>query len=97
MLRFLHEDDRDILLEKKVLDEDDLAPEIPVKPRHAPRTLMVTAMYELLCQAYTHVNSPAYRSRTGDAARTRELRSLSMTYPSGMYQEERERLRGEEL
>ena len=91
MLRFLHEDDRDMLLEKSSLEEDDYAQETPVKPRHAPRSLMVTAIYELLCQAYAHVNSPAYRSRTGDAARTREVRSLSMTFPSGMYQEELER------
>ncbi len=63
----------------------------PIKPRHPPRTLMVAALYEFLCQAYCFVNSPRYRSRAGDAARVREIRSLSLSYPSGMFQEERER------
>lgn len=61
----------------------------PAKPRYAPRTLMTAALYELLCQAYCFVNSPRYRDRAGDAARSREIRSLSLSYPSGMLQEER--------
>ncbi len=95
MLRFLHEDDRDLLLNHAEPPEDLLAPEVPIKPQHAPRTLMVAAIYELLCQAYTFVNSAGYRARSGDAARSRELRSLSMTYPSGMFQPERERFRAQ--
>ena len=93
MLRFLHEDDRDTLYEKERFTEDDHATEVPVKPRHAPRIMMVAAIYELLCQAYTHVNSPAYRQRAGESARSRQIRSLTLTYPSGMIQEERERFR----
>ncbi|MCA9268366.1 MAG: virulence factor SrfB [Planctomycetales bacterium] len=91
LLRFLHEDDRDFLLEKADPPEELFASEVPVKPRHAPRSLMVTAIYELLCQAYMYVNSAAYRSRTTDPARSREVRSLTMTFPSGMFQPERER------
>ena len=52
-LRFVHEDDRDFLLDNDEPAEDAFAPEIPIKPRHAPRTLMMTALYEMLCQAYT--------------------------------------------
>ena len=91
LLKFLHEDDRDFLLEDNEPSEDDFAPTVPVKPQHAPRTLMVTAIYELLCQAYGYINSLGYRSRSGDAARSRELRSLTMTYPTGMFQPEYDR------
>jgi hypothetical protein len=93
LLKFIHEDDRDVLLNKKGLGESDYAAEVPIKPRHAPRSLMVGALYELLCQAYQHVNSEAYRRRSGDSGRAREIRSFTLTYPSGMYQEERERYR----
>jgi len=84
LLRFFPEDD--------TLDEP--APnfeEAPAKPRHAPRVLMVGALYELLCQAYTYVNSPTYRHLTG-VERMRLLRSLTLTYPSGMIAVEREQL-----
>lgn len=91
LLRFLPEDDNDFLLEQDELKSDMLATEVPIKPHHAPRTLMTAALYEILCQAYTFVNSPGYRSRTSDSARTREIRSLTMTFPSGMFQLERER------
>jgi hypothetical protein len=65
-------------------------PEIaPLKPRYPPRTLMAAALYEFLCQAFCFVNSLRYRLRAGDAARAREIRSLTLTYPSGMFQEER--------
>ncbi|HEX4132753.1 MAG TPA: virulence factor SrfB [Pirellulales bacterium] len=62
----------------------------PAKPRHPPRVLMAAALYELLCQAYCFANSPRYRMRAGDAGRARELRSLSLSFPSGMFQAERE-------
>lgn len=91
-LRFLHEDDRDFLLGDDPLQESDFASEKPVKPRHAPRALMTAALYELLCQAYTYVNSAAYRQASGDASRPREIRTLTLTYPSGMIHEEFKRL-----
>ena len=53
---------------------------------------MTAALYEMLCQAYTYVNSAAYRAASGDAGRTREIRTLTLTYPSGMIQEEQRRL-----
>ncbi len=106
LLRFLHEDDRDILLSDSQnlakaaprvddLMEEDYAPMVPVKPRHAPRSLMVTAIYEMISQAYTYVNSVGYRSSTSDPARSREIRSLTMTFPTGMFQEERDRFRAQ--
>jgi len=91
-LRFVHEDDRDFLLAGAAPQEGDFASEKPVKPRHAPRAMMTAALYEMLCQAYAYVNSPAYRNATGDAGRAREIRTLTLTYPSGMIHEERQRL-----
>jgi hypothetical protein len=92
LLRYLPEDDRDDLITKDRPGEDDRAEESPVRPRHAPRVLMTAALYELLCQAYTAVNSAEYRLAAGDEARPRLLRSLTLTYPSGMTAEERARL-----
>jgi len=88
LLRFIHEDDRDVLISGEELKESDLASETPLKPRHAPRSLMTAALYEMLCQAYCYINSPAYRNATGDAGRPREIRTLTLSYPSGMIQEE---------
>ena len=95
LLNFIHEDDRDFLLNEDGLlpEEDDYATDTPIKPRHAPRAMMTAAIYEMLCQAHRHINSIAYRAGTSDEARGREIRSLSMTYPSGMYEEERNRFK----
>ena len=91
-LKFIHEDDRDFLLEEDAeLKDEDFGSEVPAKPQHAPRAMMTAAIYELLCQAFQYINSIGYRSGTSDEARTRELRSLTMTYPSGMFQPERQR------
>ncbi len=91
-LRFVHEDDRDFLLAQGGPKEKDFASDAPHKPRHAPRALMTAALYELLCQAYTYVNSMPYRTASGDAGRPREIRTLTLTYPSGMIFEEQRRL-----
>ena len=95
LIRYLAEDDPDELFLPDPSDpqirDDELAREVPLKPRHAPRVMMVAALYELLSQAYTYVNSAAYRSLLGDPQRHREIRSLSLSYPSGMIQQERER------
>ncbi len=64
----------------------------PHSPRHAPRVLMQAALYELLCQAFIFVNSPAYQQLTGDAGRRRVLESLTLTFPSGMISDERDQL-----
>jgi len=92
LLRFIHEDDRDFLLERDEPLEHEYATDTPLKPRHAPRSMMTAAIYEMLCQAYSYVNSLAYRNASGDAGRTRELRTLTLTFPSGMVQEEQKRL-----
>ncbi|MCA9246427.1 MAG: virulence factor SrfB, partial [Planctomycetales bacterium] len=55
LLQFLHEDDRDFLLADKPPAEEDFATQMPIKPRHAPRVMMVLAIYELLCQAYSQI------------------------------------------
>jgi len=91
-LRFVHEDDRDFLLEDSEPAEHEYATDTPMKPRHAPRCMMTAAIYELLSQAYSYINSMAYRNASGDAGRTRELRTVTLTYPSGMIQEEQKRL-----
>jgi hypothetical protein len=81
-LRFFPEDDA----------PDDPSPtfeEAPNKPRYAPRTLMIGALYELLCQAYAHINSSSYRRMTAEVGRMRQLRTLTLTYPSGMIAAER--------
>ena len=52
---------------------------------------MTAALYEMLCQAYSYVNSPAYRNKSGESGRTREIRTLTLSYPSGMILEERKR------
>ncbi|MDO4629552.1 MAG: virulence factor SrfB [Planctomycetia bacterium] len=92
LLKYIHEDDNDFLLKETGVKPQDFAPETPLKPRHAPRTLMTGAIYELLAQAYTYVNSIAYRMQSGDAGRAREIRTLTMTFPSGMITEEKDRL-----
>jgi hypothetical protein len=82
LLRFFPEDD--------ALDEPaPMFEEAPPRPRHAPRTLMIAALYEMLCQAYVYMNSPLYRHITGDGGRMRLLRSVTLTYPSGMVSAER--------
>ncbi len=86
LLRFVHEDDRDFLLEDDEPKESEYAAETPLKPRHAPRAMMTAALYEMLCQAYSYVNSPAYRNKSGEGGRTREIRTLTLSYPSGMIQ-----------
>jgi hypothetical protein len=94
LLKYIHEDDRDFLLQledEEEIKDEQFANQVPTKPQHAPRTFMTAAIYELLCQAFLHVNSTGYRSHTSDEARARELRSLTMTYPTGMFQPERER------
>jgi len=93
LLRYLHEDDRDFLLKDGPVTEEMLAPALPVKPQHAPRTLMIAALYEMLCQAYTWINSLGYRKGTSDPGRSREIRSLTMTFPSGMFGPEKERFK----
>ena len=64
-------------------------PQTPVDPRYAPRTMMLFAIVEILCQAYAQVGSPGYRKFQGKEANPRVLRSLVLTYPSTMRKEER--------
>ena len=91
-LRFVHEDDNDFLLQEGEPKENEYATDAPLKPRHAPRVLMTAALYEMLTQAYTYVNSLAYRAASGEAGRAREIRTLTLSYPSGMIQVEQRRL-----
>ena len=93
LLKYIHEDDNDFLLAGTPPKENEFASEAPMRPQHAPRCMMTAALYELLCQAYTYVNSLPYRAASGDAGRSREIRTLTLTYPSGMIQEEQKRLK----
>jgi len=90
-LKFIHEDDRDFLLQEHEPREEEYASDTPLKPRHAPRSMMTAALYEMICQAYSYINSTPYRNKSGDAGRTRELRTITLTYPSGMILDERNR------
>ena len=84
-LEFVAEDDS--------LDEPERKFEPAIeRPRYAPRTMMIGALYEILCQAYTYANSIGYRHMTGEAGRMRRLRTLTLTFPSGMIAPEREQL-----
>jgi hypothetical protein len=86
LLEFIPEDDS--------LDEPERKSEPVVeRPRHAPRTMMIGALYEMLCQAYTYTNSLGYRHVTGDSGRIRLLRTLTLTFPSGMIAAERQQLK----
>jgi hypothetical protein len=95
LIRHLAENDPDELHlpapEETQISEEDVSRETPSKPRHAPRSMMVAALYELLVQAYSYVNSSTYRTLMGDPNHHREVRSLSLSFPSGMIQQERER------
>ena len=92
LLRFLFEEDRDqLLLETGAPSREELLARSIDLPRHAPQTLMIVALYEILCQAYGQINSIGYREKTGRSASVRYLASLTLTYPSGSIADERER------
>lgn len=64
-------------------------PQTPADPRYAPRTTMLFAIVEILCQAYAQINGAMYRTFQGKEASPRVLRHLVLTYPSAMREEER--------
>ena len=93
--RFVQKSDPDQLLLPAIdadeIPDADLPGEHPLSPQHPPRMMMVAALYEILCQAYGYLNTLAYRELAGDVRRQRELRTLVLTFPSGMIPQERER------
>jgi hypothetical protein len=64
-------------------------PQTPADPRYAPRSMMLFALVEILCQAYAQINSASYRMYQGKEGNPRVLRNLVLTYPSAMRTEER--------
>jgi hypothetical protein len=92
LMTFFDSSDTDRLLAAEGVLGAFAAESLPL-PQYPPRAMMVAALYELLCQTYSLTNSCWYRSRTGDADRPRQISSLTLTYPSGMIAEERERYR----
>ena len=64
-------------------------PQTPADPRYAPRSMMLFALIEVLCQAYSQINSAEYRMFQGKEGNPRVLRHLVLTYPSAMREEER--------
>jgi len=85
LLRFFQENDKE---SAKNLGQDHK--QSPAKPQYPPRSLMVAAIYELLCQAYSFIHTVRYQKDTGDAQRMRQIRSLILSYPTGMTLAERE-------
>ena len=84
----------EFIAENDSLDEPERKFEPAIeRPRYAPRTMMIGALYEILCQAYTYANSIGYRQMTGESGRMRRLRTLTLTFPSGMIAPEREQLK----
>lgn len=82
VLKYVPEDSGGIYLR-----ED--GPQTPADPRYAPRTMMLFAIVEILCQAYAQINGAVYRTFQGKEASPRVLRHLVLTYPSAMREEER--------
>jgi hypothetical protein len=64
-------------------------PQTPADPRYAPRSMMMFALVEILCQAYAQINSAEYRMYQGKEGNSRVLKHLVLTYPSAMREEER--------
>jgi hypothetical protein len=64
-------------------------PQTPADPRYAPRSMMLFAIVEILCQAFAQINGAQYRMFQGKEANPRVLRHLVLTYPSAMRAEER--------
>ena len=91
LLRYITEDDS--ANDEQILGSQVTAVEHSAEPRHAPRCLMQAALYELLCQAFSFVNSTEYQKMTGDRGRRRILYSMTLTFPSGMIGAEREQLK----
>jgi hypothetical protein len=64
-------------------------PQTPADPRYAPRSMMMFALVEILCQAYAQINGAEYRMYQGKEGSPRVLKHLVLTYPSAMREEER--------
>ena len=64
-------------------------PQTPADPRYAPRSMMLFAIVEILCQAFAQINGAQYRMFQGKEANPRILKHLVLTYPSAMRTEER--------
>ena len=70
----------------RYLRED--GPQTPADPRYAPRSMMMFAIIEILCQAYAQINGAQYRMFQGKEGNPRVLKHLVLTYPSAMRLEE---------
>ncbi|MDB5212711.1 MAG: hypothetical protein JWO86_638, partial [Myxococcaceae bacterium] len=66
----------------------DDGPQTPADPRYAPRSMMLFAIVEILCQAYAQINGAQYRMFQGKEGSPRVLKHVVLTYPSGMRLEE---------
>lgn len=64
-------------------------PQTPADPRYAPRSMMLFAIVEILCQAFAQINGAQYRMFQGKEGNPRVLKHLVLTYPSAMRTEER--------
>ncbi|MBX3185665.1 MAG: virulence factor SrfB [Labilithrix sp.] len=64
-------------------------PQTPADPRYAPRSMMMFAIVEILCQAFAQINGAQYRMFQGKEQNPRVLKHLVLTYPSAMREEEK--------
>ncbi len=62
---------------------------IPIEPSYPHCTLMTFFILEVLCQAFSFMNSPAYRAKKAEPISKRILKSLVVTVPNGMVTAER--------
>jgi hypothetical protein len=92
VLEYIYENDRDW----DRLPVDDGAhspPAAPVTPQYPCRVMVILALYELLSQAFSQINSIAYRERTSSPLRKRRLSHLVLSFPTAMCAHEKARYR----
>ena len=65
-------------------------PSTPADPRYAPRAMMLFALVEIVSQALSQINAPAYRAFQGKEDSPRVLRHLVLTYLRRCADEERD-------
>lgn len=91
VLQYLHPDDSDEVLRMK--RGKVIAPPSPVDPRHPARVTASLFIFELLLRVAWHLNSHEHRETTESPSAPREIRWVTVTFPSVYGPEDQERLR----
>jgi hypothetical protein len=92
VLEYIYENDRD-WERLPVEDGAHKPPAAPVTPQYPCRVMTILALYELLSQAFSQINSVSYRERTSSPLRKRRLSHLVLSFPTGMCAHEKARYR----